>query len=415
MSDNKNINDSFERFFRKKADEYDITYKETDWKELEGRLDRLDQQRAGLLKRFLAAAAVLLIFSLLGYFIFENYLKINQLEEQLSNQQVQSLPDNSQPDAESSKESSNSKFGGTIAESDKKNEASSPSSLQKQLAKLSAVSESSTNESSSEFLVTAGETEDLFVSNLLSPENSLSGFRENNEDVVSAIEPVEPEKKRSFLALRTSKSSPAATRSDIKDSFSRFSVGFSMSPDFSTVGSFSNFNDPGFKVGASVEYNVSQSFGISAGVVYSTVRYTAGKGEYTLPYGYWTNGITPNETLARCVLIDIPINFKYNFIHFDRSRLYATAGISSYIMLNEEYSFNYDRNEPSLVQGWSGKTGTRHWMSNGSLSVGYEFDLTPALSIRAEPFIKVPLREVGWGNVKLYSTGTFISLNYNFN
>jgi hypothetical protein len=34
---------------------------------------------------------------------------------------------------------------------------------------------------------------------------------------------------------------------------------------------------------------------------------------------------------------------------------------------------------------------------------------TVHLSLSAEPFIRVPIREVGWGNVKLYSVGSFVS------
>ncbi|CAN5348470.1 hypothetical protein BH23BAC3_BH23BAC3_14340 [soil metagenome] len=73
---------------------------------------------------------------------------------------------------------------------------------------------------------------------------------------------------------------------------------------------------------------------------------------------------------------------------------------------------SYDGDDSGLIQNWSGRTGTRHWMSNASFSLGYELDLHPNWSLRAEPFIKTPLREVGWSNVKLFSAGSLVSLYY---
>jgi hypothetical protein len=83
-------------------------------------------------------------------------------------------------------------------------------------------------------------------------------------------------------------------------------------------------------------------------------------------------------------------------------------------MLNEEYQFDYYGNENGLAQNWSGKTGTSHWASNAAFSIGFEYDINSTLSLRAEPFVRVPLKEIGWGNVELYSLGSFISLNYKF-
>src|SRR5699024_7869894 len=177
----------------------------------------------------------------------------------------------------------------------------------------------------------------------------------------------------------------------------------------------SNFYTPGHKLGATVEYSFSRNFAISVGVIYSNVQYKAPGSKYDALYGFWTNGIVPQSTTGECALIDIPIQLKYNFWHFDRSRFYATAGFSSYIMLNEAYYFDYARqNETGLVQSWEERTGTRHWMSNASFSIGYEFDIKPTLSLRVAPFLRLPLRDIGWAHVRLYSVGSMVSLNNHF-
>ncbi|HKK45394.1 MAG TPA: hypothetical protein VJ964_07725, partial [Balneolaceae bacterium] len=87
MSDQDNRKNALERLFQQKAEEYDISYNEDDWQELEERLDNLDQQRVRRNRRWLVAAAVVLTFSVLAYFTIENKLQINKLSNQISSTQ----------------------------------------------------------------------------------------------------------------------------------------------------------------------------------------------------------------------------------------------------------------------------------------------------------------------------------------
>ena len=181
----------------------------------------------------------------------------------------------------------------------------------------------------------------------------------------------------------------------------------------STVGGISNFYNPGYKIGISAEYALTKNLAVSVGAIHSRVQYTASGNDYNPPEGYWSYGAVPQETVGKCLLIDIPISLKYNVLHFDDSRIFASGGVSSYIMLNEDYRFDYGGYSSGQPQRWQERTGTRHWMSNAVFSLGYEMDLKSNISLRIEPFIKVPIQEVGWANVKLYSMGSFISVNYN--
>lgn len=196
-----------------------------------------------------------------------------------------------------------------------------------------------------------------------------------------------------------------------RDVQNQFSIGFAAGPDMSSVGAFNSSQEPGYKIGVMLEYNISSNLSVSTGAVHSMVRYSTRSQSYNPPT-YWTQGVAPDEMIGECLLIDIPIIMKYNFLNLKNSRFFASAGLSSYIMLNEEYHFKYDGYNSELNQYWSSRTGTRHWMSNASFSLGYELDLHPNWSLRAEPFIKTPLREVGWSNVKLFSAGSLVSLNY---
>src|SRR5690625_1185062 len=93
MPENNN-KDPIENLFRKKAEEYDISYREEDWLKLEKQLDRQEQYRAAQTKRWLAAAALLFIISLLGYAVYHNYQGINRLNQQLSDRESVETPAN---------------------------------------------------------------------------------------------------------------------------------------------------------------------------------------------------------------------------------------------------------------------------------------------------------------------------------
>ncbi|MDZ7721224.1 MAG: hypothetical protein U5K72_20545 [Balneolaceae bacterium] len=118
MSDEQNHNDPLERLFRKKAEEYNISYREEDWLKLEKQLDARDMKlyyRRRL--RWLAAAAIL-IFSLIGYYTVQNHNKINELTEQLNQNEAveqndQPLSSNSQGDTAIAENQINESAGGT--------------------------------------------------------------------------------------------------------------------------------------------------------------------------------------------------------------------------------------------------------------------------------------------------------------
>lgn len=183
-------------------------------------------------------------------------------------------------------------------------------------------------------------------------------------------------------------------------------------PDLSTAGSISDFHSPGYKFGVAVNYGLSEKLSITGGIVQSSVRYAASGRYYNPEDQYNYPIINPDWVTAHCLILDIPVNLKYDVFLFDRSRIFTSAGLSSYFMQSEEYDFDYSEDNARLIRQHTEKSGDVHLFSNAGFSIGYEFDVHPNWSLQVEPFIRVPLREVGWANVNLYSMGSFFSLNY---
>jgi len=435
MPENNN-KDPIENLFRKKAEEYDISYREEDWLKLEKQLDRQEQYRAAQTKRWLAAASLLFIFSLLGYAVYHNYQGINRLNEQLSDRESVETPANengkdvledipaAQQDSGGSQEGEDagdrSESQSGTPENDAETQKDSPPSF----AGREDPGGSEPEESNDGSEISGLEVSDETIPRVSAGEFAcaacrISDFVVKENDLVTA---------NTFRSAGTSMAALAAhensARSPAKQPAMRPSasepvsksgifIGFAAGPDLSTAGSLSDFDQPGYNIGLLFEYRLRSDISIRTGFMRASVHYVAGRSEYHPPSRLWSYDSMPDRTTAQCIILDIPISLKYDFWHFDRSRLYATAGFNTYIMLSEDYLFDYGYGSSSgEMQQWSGKTGTRHWMSNANISVGYAFDLSPQLSMQIEPFLKLPVREVGWGNVKLYSTGSLFTLNY---
>jgi len=208
------------------------------------------------------------------------------------------------------------------------------------------------------------------------------------------------------ILARMPEPDPAATPS-------RLAVGIRLSPVYSTAGSPVNAYESGYGAGLSLEYRLTSRLTVATGAGYSVVRYSAAGNDYALSASNFP-GQQITDMSGECRILDIPVTIQLRLFEFERSRVFGTAGLLTYVMLNEAYTFktgNYYQNSASDIR-WQERTGTWHWFSNAGFSVGYERDLHRNWSLRAEPYVRVPVREVGWASVRLYTIGTMFSIQY---
>ena len=199
------------------------------------------------------------------------------------------------------------------------------------------------------------------------------------------------------------------------------SVRFVVSPDLSAIG-LRNFQRPGTNVGLLLEYRLASRWSVQAGVIRSTKVYKALPSDYALPDYMKKWKLLPESVSGRCDMFDIPINLRYDVALRPRlngqapSRWFVSGGVTTYIMRQENYVYNYAEIDkphiyPSTPKAWSTSTG-RYNFSQLNLSAGYERALGRRLSWQVEPFVKVPLKGVGYYKINLLSTGAFFSLRY---
>ena len=188
-----------------------------------------------------------------------------------------------------------------------------------------------------------------------------------------------------------------------------FTAALTIAPDLSGVG-LSSFSQPGTNVGIIMEYSVSKRFSLSSGIIYSNKIYSVLEGFN--PYeGYWYQKPKPDRVDGTCDVIDIPVNVRYNIVSHSKNKIFVSAGISTYLMLTEDYNFIY-KDHPNYP--YSKRNENQHLFGIGNFSLGYEKFLHPRWSLQIEPFIKLPLTEIGVGNLDLLSTGAFLSIKHHF-
>ncbi|MFD2533220.1 hypothetical protein [Gracilimonas halophila] len=410
MSNKEEHNDPLEQLFKKKAEEYDISYREEDWLDMEKKLDRMQAAKTRQRRTYLAAAAVLLIVSALGYFIYQNSNEIDRLNRQLEDTMTTDiLPDSTREDTTQEPE--------TPPQVDREMLADLPQEMEEPSESTDDISPEATPEQQDQQVVMDADPVSVSGDELARIELRPVSYPERMDEELSVSSGNNIPGSTDYLAsvsygqaaapsgLARQQEQPGRTE------LSRLEFGLIVSPDISTIGGISNFYEPGYKLGVTAGYRINDRFTISGGLIHSSVKYSSGNQHYNPP-AYWNPGGTPSGIIAQCFILDIPITVKYDVMQFENSRFFATGGLSSYVMLSEDYQFDYNGYSQGQTTTLNERSGKTHLFSNAGFSIGYEYDLHQNWSLKAEPFIKVPIREVGWGNVKLYTLGTFVSVSY---
>lgn len=190
----------------------------------------------------------------------------------------------------------------------------------------------------------------------------------------------------------------------------KLALNLGFSPDYSKVVA-SEFGPLGYNLQVILDYKISQKWALRAGVIKSLKLYDAYPEDYAWPVKWGKPSSPLREVEATCDMLDIPISLSYQILKKGSNQLYTTLGITNYKMINEKYEYFYENDaDPNLKwRKWEGSSG---FFGAGvvNMSLGIERKLTNFLSVQLEPFVKIPIKNVGFGNVKLLTTGLFLNI-----
>ena len=189
----------------------------------------------------------------------------------------------------------------------------------------------------------------------------------------------------------------------------RWYVKLPVSPDFSTIG-YKRPGKSGINIGLLVEFMPTKRIGITTGAIWSRKIYTSKNPEKT--YGSGSYMVKADWLDGECRVLDLPLNVTYYIRPEARTNFSITTGISSYIMLNEDYTYGVKGPTKDYIYNETFTRKNNDWASMLNLSIGIQHRLSRRFQVQAEPFLKAPLSGVGEGKVDLVSSGVFFSLKY---
>jgi len=235
--------------------------------------------------------------------------------------------------------------------------------------------------------------------------NSAAGNGENNNAVTPADNTVQAGDTTGKKGGKQPKNNSSKER--------YFYVGMLGSPDISVI-HLQKSSQVGVSAGIVVGYQFNKHLSVETGVLYDKKNYYT-KGQYfdknKIAWFRQRPDVVVHSLDGSCRMIEIPINVRYMFDANGKNRWYATAGISSYLMGKESYTYDISHGTgPSYPSYIEYNNHPKNWFSILNLGAGYERSLGTKTNLRIEPFIKLPVSGVGSGNISLSSTGLYLGV-----
>ncbi|MCC8427151.1 hypothetical protein [Mucilaginibacter sp. UR6-11] len=215
--------------------------------------------------------------------------------------------------------------------------------------------------------------------------------------------------KRGFDALAASK--PVSKKIGTSAFRPQFALSVLAASELNGVGSFQSTSS-GTNLGLMFSVGVKK-FTLSTGANYSTKPYTLPFDQYHTSYQFKN---TPQYVTADCRVLDIPINIGYQLYNKSRNKITVGTGISSYIMMHESYTYDYGNT--STLYGpsyYAVKNKGKYIFSIMNLQASYERQINSKVGISLQPYLKVPLSNIGYSQVKVQTFGVAVGLNWNIN
>lgn len=181
-------------------------------------------------------------------------------------------------------------------------------------------------------------------------------------------------------------------------------------PELTTI-KLSNFDKPGSNYGILIGYTIFKNTSIQTGISRSRKNYTANgdvfKSNYWVSPPYKLKSVT-----GYCNIYEVPLNIKYQLSRGKKINISAFAGISSYFMTSEYYTYLYKSNYSSYTWSKNYNTQKNYWFSVATVGIGFEKLISKKINLGATPFVKIPFKGLGTGDLKLLTTGINFSLSY---
>jgi hypothetical protein len=214
----------------------------------------------------------------------------------------------------------------------------------------------------------------------------------------------------------TTNATPAESKTEKKPAVTekqkRFSLTLLGGVDLSNV-KMQRPSKVGTTIGVLAGYSITKHFSVETGVLLSTKKYYTAAKYFNTAKMYNPAYVKWKTIEGECKMTEIPIYVRYNFTAKKKDQWFASTGVSSYLMNKEDYDYTYDFYNQPRKGSVSYKKSGNYWNSVLQVSGGVERKIGKQSSIRIEPYLRVPLKVVGYGDLPIASGGLNVGFRKN--
>ena len=182
------------------------------------------------------------------------------------------------------------------------------------------------------------------------------------------------------------------------------------SSDINGVNSFRQ-SKVGSNFGAMLSVSVKK-WTITTGATYSVKPYATAFANYTKAYQFKQD---PTNVTADCRMLDVPLNIGYQVYQKGKNKFALGTGLSSYFMLHERYQYTYSSANANNPAEYTVPSPKNYLLSVVNLNATFEHQVNSKFSLSVQPYMKLPLKAIGYSQVNLHTAGVAVGFNWNIN
>ena len=173
-------------------------------------------------------------------------------------------------------------------------------------------------------------------------------------------------------------------------------------------------DNAGWNLGIMAGYNISAHWTIRTGLIRTKKNYTVNGDQYDFKYA----SAYPNHKLTTvsgdCAMWEIPLNVRWMARPESKISPFLSGGLSTYLMTKERYTYSFTNPYDTLRRNMGYNATKTYPLGVVHLSAGLHTRINNHLSVSIEPFAKIPLQDLGSGNLRLLSLGGYGMVHWRF-
>ena len=178
-------------------------------------------------------------------------------------------------------------------------------------------------------------------------------------------------------------------------------------PDLSNIKGQA-YNRTGLSTGIIIGYNKNK-FSLESGITWDK-KYYATDGKYFNPkvISGTPQYSKPLNLSGLCYMFEIPVNIGYLIFQNPNNLIKIKTGLSSYFMKNESYDYSYLYYNRIAYGSSNYKNSSNVFFSELNIAINVAHKVSKKSLIGIEPYVKVPVKAIGYGQMNISSIGFHI-------